>query len=134
MWRVEWIRGRDSTDARARRFMDRWDVVASADDELRFQPRGRILTLAALHDAMERVVPCSSGCDTRIVFDLSGVEEIESCYSVICAHFIRFAVRVGRRCRITGLNPRLAGIVAFFLRHVGLVELEPAQPSAAAAS
>jgi hypothetical protein len=130
MWRATLRPGTESICTRARLFMACWNVTASAEDELRFQLRDRTLTLLALNDVMDRAVRCAARDGTRFEFDLSGVDEMESCYSVISARFIRFACQVRRRCRITGLNPRLADILAFFLRRVGCIQLELARPPA----
>lgn len=127
MWRTRLRPRTESIHARARLFMACWNVTASAEDELRFHLRDRTLTLGALNDVMDRAVRCAAQDRTRFVFDLTGVDEMESCYSVISARFIRFACQVGRRFRITGLNPRLAEILAFFLRRVGCIQLEPAR-------
>lgn len=130
MSRVKRLLGRERNDDQARLFMLCWEVIASADDELRFQCRHQTLTLDALKDIMDRAAPCATGPRTRFVFDLSGVVQMESCYSVICALFICFARRLGSRCRIAGLNARLAAIFAFFLRRVGCIELELASQAA----
>jgi hypothetical protein len=130
MWRAILRPGTESTDARARLFMACWDVTVSAEDEFRLHLRNRTLTRVALNDVMERAVRCTAGDPTRFVFDLSGVDEMESCYSVICALFIRFACQLGKRCRITGLNPKLAAVLTFFLRSVSCIKLELAgQPA-----
>ena len=125
---------REWTYARARLFMACWNVTASSDDEFIFQLRGCTLTLRAVSDVMERALRCPGGDVNRFVFDLSGVDEIESCYSVICALFIRFATQFGKRCRITGLSPRLAEVLAFFLKRVDCIKLESGrQPNSVAA-
>lgn len=111
-----------------------WNVTASTEDELVFQLRGHTLTRKALSDVLERVLRCPNRDATRFVFDLSGVDEIESCYSVICALFIRFATQVGNRCRITGLRPRLAEVIAFFLNRADCIKLESIQQPASAAA
>ena len=131
MWLARPRSNRESTMAQARLFLACWDVLASTEGELRFRLRERTLTQQALNAVMERAVGCVDGAGTRVVFDLSGVDEMESCYSVICALFIRFACRIRKRYRITGLQPRLADVMGFFFRRAGCVEVE--RPAAAAA-
>ena len=116
MWRLSPMRRTESSFTRARLFMACWNVTASVENELVFQLRSRVLTLDALKDVVERALSCPPGDATRFVFDLSGVDEMESCYSLICALFIHFATQVGNRCRITGLRPRLREVIAFFLQ------------------
>ena len=132
MLQVRPFRRKRSIIAQAQMFMARWDVTSSSEDELRFYLRDRTLTHCALNDAMERVVRCTAGGRTRFVFDLSGVIEMESCYSVISALFIRFARQVGKQCQITGLHPRFADVMAYFFRRAGRAEFELARQAGVA--
>ena len=123
MWHAN--RKKATIETQARLFMACWDVIASTEDELRFRLRKQTLTLHALNDVLERAAACDSKPGIQYVFDLSSACDMDSCFSVICALFVRFVSQVGQRCRITGLNPRLAEIMAFFFRKVSCVELEP---------
>ena len=134
MWRLSPTRRTESNFTRARLFMACWNVTASAEDELIFQLRSRTLTLDALKDVIQRALSCPAEDATRFVFDLSAVDEMESCYSVICALFIHFAIQVENRCRVIGLSPRLAEVFAFLLKRVDCIKLEKNQhPTSVAA-
>lgn len=108
----------------------RWSVTNPSTHELRFQLRDRRLTRLAMCDAADRAAGWAIDPATRFVFDLSDVQEIESCCSIICALFIRVARGRQHPCRIIGLNPRVAMILAFLFRRVRCVVLEHAAPAA----
>src|SRR5262245_29966747 len=127
VWLARLRRTRKWTEAQARSFMACWDITASDTGELHLCLRERTLTVLALSNAMQRAAQGTVGPRTRFVFDLSGVDDMGSNCSVICALFIHFVRQVGKGCRIVGLNPRLAAVMGFFLRPFGCIELEPAR-------
>ena len=133
MWRNGWLGKKDRSGARSSLFLARWEVTASSEGELVFRLRDRVLTLDALNDLFVRVSQCAARGKTRVEFDFSGVADMESCYSVICAMFIRFVRQVGTRCRVVGLNAKLQEVMAFFLDRVGWVEHVPSRMSGMAA-
>lgn len=126
MWQRVLSQGRTSRIKEAQDFLACWEITVLDGGDLRFLLRGSTLNLPVLEDLLARLASCDALAGTQFVFDLSHADEMDSCYSVICAFFVRFVALAGERCRIVGLRPGLLDVFGFFLRGVTCIEMESA--------